>query len=177
MLDTRPLLLVTDFPCIQRNTLKTVQVNLGYKCNLSCTHCHVNAGPARTELMTKEIIDLVLDFIHRHPVETLDLTGGAPELNRYFKYLVKEARKTGIEVIDRCNLTILQEPGFENMVEFLAEQGVTVTASLPCYIEQNVAKQRGKNVYWESIAALKRLNSVGYGIDKDKLLNLVFNLL
>ncbi|NKB31972.1 MAG: radical SAM/Cys-rich domain protein [Pseudomonadales bacterium] len=175
MLDTRPLLLKTDFPAINRSVLETLQVNLGYKCNLSCTHCHVNAGPTRTEQMDREGIELVLDFIHKHPVKILDLTGGAPELNEHFKYLVREARKTGIEVIDRCNLTILEEPGFEDMAEFLAEQGVTVTASLPCYMEQNVEKQRGKNVYWESVAALKKLNALGYGVDNDKQLNLVFN--
>jgi len=175
MLDTRPLLLKTEFPAIKRGVLETLQVNLGYKCNLSCTHCHVNAGPTRTEQMDKATVDLVLDFIQRHPLRTLDLTGGAPELNQHFKYLVTEASKTGIEVIDRCNLTILEEPGFEDMAEFLAEQGVTVTASLPCYMEQNVEKQRGKNVYWESIAALKKLNQFGYGVDADKQLNLVFN--
>jgi len=175
MLDTRPLLLKTDFPAINRTTLETLQVNLGYKCNLSCTHCHVNAGPTRTELMDRETVDLVLDFIAKHPVRTLDLTGGAPELNPHFKYLVSKARATGMEVIDRCNLTILEEPGFEEMAEFLAEQGVTITASLPCYMEQNVEKQRGKGVYWESIAALKKLNSLGYGHASDKQLNLVFN--
>lgn len=175
MLDTRPLLLSTDFPSINRKVLETLQVNLGYRCNLSCTHCHVNAGPSRFEQMDKETVDLVLRFIRKHPVKKLDLTGGAPELNRHFKYLVREARKTGIEVIDRCNLTILEEQGFEDMSEFLAKHGVTITASLPCYMEQNVEKQRGKNVYWESISALKKLNGFGYGVDKDKLLNLVFN--
>lgn len=175
MLDTRPLLLKTDFPAINRTTLDTLQVNLGYKCNLSCTHCHVNAGPNRTEQMDRETIDLILEFLRKHPVKTLDLTGGAPELNQHFKYLVREARATGMEVIDRCNLTILEEPGFEDMASFLAERGVTVTASLPCYMEQNVEKQRGKGVYWESIAALKKLNGLGYGAEDDKQLNLVFN--
>ena len=175
MLDTRPLLLQTDFPAINRSVLETLQVNLGYKCNLSCTHCHVNAGPTRTEQMDRKTVDLVLEFIHRHPIKTLDLTGGAPEINVNFKYLVQEARSTGMEVIDRCNLTIIKEAGFEDMADFLAEQGVTVTASLPCYMEQNVERQRGKNVYWESISALKKLNALGYGSDQDKQLNLVFN--
>ena len=175
MLDTRPLLLQTDFPAINRSVLETLQVNLGYKCNLSCTHCHVNAGPTRTEQMDRQTVDLVLEFIHRHPIKTLDLTGGAPEINVNFKYLVQEARSTGMEVIDRCNLTIIKEAGFEDMADFLAEQGVTVTASLPCYMEQNVERQRGKNVYWESISALKKLNALGYGSDQDKQLNLVFN--
>ena len=175
MLDTRPLLLKTDFPAINRNVLETLQVNLGYKCNLSCTHCHVNAGPTRIEQMDKKTVDLVLEFIQKHAVKALDLTGGAPELNPHFKYLVEEARSTGIKVIDRCNLTILGEPGFEDMSAFLAEQGVTITASLPCYSEHNVEKQRGKGVYSESIAALKTLNALGYGSDSDKELNLVFN--
>ena len=175
MLDTRPLLLKTDFPAINRNVLEILQVNLGYKCNLSCTHCHVNAGPTRTEQMDLETINLVLEFIQKHAVKTLDLTGGAPELNSHFKYLVQQARATGMEVIDRCNLTILGEPGIEDMAAFLANQGVTITASLPCYSEQNVEKQRGKGVYWESIAALKNLNALGYGSDDDKQLNLVFN--
>ena len=175
MLDTRPLLLKTDFPAINRNVLETLQVNLGYKCNLSCTHCHVNAGPTRIEQMDKKTVDLVLEFIRKHAVKTLDLTGGAPELNPHFKYLVEEARSTGIKVIDRCNLTILGEPGFEDMSAFLAEQGVTITASLPCYSEHNVEKQRGKGVYSESIAALKTLNALGYGSDSEKELNLVFN--
>ena len=175
MLDTRPLLLQTDFPAINRTVLETLQVNLGYKCNLSCTHCHVNAGPTRIEQMDRQTVDLVLEYIHKHPIKTLDLTGGAPEINVNFKYLVQEARSTGMEVIDRCNLTILEEPGYEDIAVFLAGQGVTVTASLPCYMEQNVEKQRGKNVYWESISALKKLNALGYGSDQDKKLNLVFN--
>lgn len=175
MLDTRPLLIKTDFPTISRSRLETLQVNLGYKCNLSCTHCHVNAGPTRTEQMDKATVDLVLRYIHSHSVKTLDLTGGAPELSPHFKYLVTEARATGMEVIDRCNLTILGESGFEDMAEFLASAGVTITASLPCYMEQNVEKQRGKGVYWESIAALKQLNGLGYGTDPSLQLNLVYN--
>ena len=175
MLDTRPLLLQTDFPAINRTVLETLQVNLGYKCNLSCTHCHVNAGPTRIEQMDRQTVDLVLEYIRKRPIKTLDLTGGAPEINVNFKYLVQEARSTGMEVIDRCNLTILEEPGYEDIAMFLAGQGVTVTASLPCYMEQNVEKQRGKNVYWESISALKKLNALGYGSDQDKKLNLVFN--
>lgn len=175
MLDTRPLLIKTDFPAISRDRLEVLQVNLGYKCNLSCTHCHVNAGPTRTELMDKSNIDGVMAFIHSQRVATLDLTGGAPELNPHFRALVSAARRTGMEVIDRCNLTILGEPGMEDMAEFLAEEGVTITASLPCYMEQNVERQRGKHVYWESIAALKKLNSLGYGKQPDLQLNLVFN--
>lgn len=175
MLDTRPLLIKTDFPAISRGKLDTLQVNLGYTCNLSCTHCHVNAGPTRTEQMDRETVDLVLSYVRKHTVKILDLTGGAPEMNAQFKYLVRAARQLGVEVIDRCNLTILGEPGYEDMAAFLAAEGVTVTASLPCYQEQNVEKQRGKGVYHESIAALKHLNSLGYGRDPRLQLNLVYN--
>jgi len=175
MLDTKPLLLTTDFPPIKRTQVQTLQVNLGYLCNLSCTHCHVNAGPKRTELMDKETIDDVLRYIDRYDIKVLDLTGGAPEMNPHFVYLVKEARARGVEVIDRCNLTILLEPGYEDMTEFLADHQVKITASLPCYSEQNVDKQRGKGVFQESITALKLLNSLGYGKQADLELNLVYN--
>ena len=175
MLDTKPLLLGKGFPRITRDSLEILQVNLGYKCNLSCTHCHVNAGPSRVEQMNRENVNAVVKFMHRNEVKTLDLTGGAPELNPNFKYLVKEAKSSGIEVIDRCNLTILLEPGFEDLSEFLADQRVIITASLPCYSEQNVDTQRGKGVFSDSIAALQKLNSLGYGVNSDLQLNLVFN--
>jgi len=175
MLDTKPLLLATDFPPIRRTQVQTLQVNLGYLCNLSCTHCHVNAGPKRTELMDKQTIDDVLSYIDKYGIKVLDLTGGAPEMNPHFIYLVKQARARGVEVIDRCNLTILLEPGFEDMAEFLADHQVKITASLPCYSEQNVDKQRGKGVFQESITALKLLNSLGYGKQSDLELNLVYN--
>jgi len=175
MLDTRPLLIETDFPFLKRDSLETLQVNLGYLCNLSCTHCHVNAGPRRKELMSLEVIELVLDFIDRKSIKTLDLTGGAPEMNPHFRYLVKEARARGVEVIDRCNLMILLEEGYEDLAEFLAHNEVIITASLPCYLEENVEKQRGKGIYDGSIEALKKLNALGYGIDSNLQLNLVYN--
>ena len=175
MQDTRALLLDTDFPPLRRASLETLQVNLGYLCNLSCSHCHVNAGPQRTELMSLEVIEILLEFMRRQPITTLDLTGGAPEMNPHFEYLVREATGLGVEVIDRCNLTILRQPGFEHMAAFLAAQGVTVVASLPCYLEDNVSKQRGKGVYQDSIAALKDLNALGYGCGKGLELNLVYN--
>lgn len=175
MLDSRPLLLETDFPPIRRSKLTVLQVNLGYKCNLSCVHCHVNAGPSRTEMMDMETIDLILNFVDNHGIGTLDLTGGAPEMNAHFRYLVRKARSMGVEVIDRCNLTILHEAGYEDLAEFLADQKVTISASLPCYLEENVEKQRGKGVYHESISALKKLNELGYGIDEKLQLNLVYN--
>ena len=175
MLDTRPLLLETDFPLIRRGRLETLQVNLGYLCNLSCTHCHVNAGPKRKELMSREMVDVVLEYIRKKPIRILDLTGGAPEMNPHFRYLVTEARKMDVEVIDRCNLMILLEPGYEDLAQFLAEQQVTITASLPCYLEENVEKQRGKGIYDGSIEALKLLNNLGYGVQDNLQLNLVYN--
>lgn len=176
MLDTKPLLKATDFPRIFRGNLSILQVNLGYLCNLSCVHCHVNAGPKRTELMTRETVDQVLAFIDRQNIRVLDLTGGAPEMNPEFRYLVREARRRGVEVIDRCNLTIMNEPGYEDLAQFLAEQQVVVTASLPCYSEQNVEQQRGKGVFAESILALQKLNALGYGVlGSDLQLNLVYN--
>lgn len=175
MLDSRPLLLATDFPPIRRSRLEILQVNLGYLCNLSCVHCHVNAGPTRTELMDLDSVELLLAFIDQHQIKILDLTGGAPEMNPHFRYLVVEARKRGVEVIDRCNLTILLEPGYEDLADFLAEQTVTVTASLPCYSKENVEKQRGKGVYGDSIEALLHLNALGYGVDPRLQLHLVYN--
>lgn len=176
MLDSKPLLEQTDFPAIYRGKLSILQVNLGYLCNLSCVHCHVNAGPKRKELMTRETIDDVLRYIDRHNIRLLDLTGGAPEMNPEFRYLVTEARRRGVDVIDRCNLTILMEPGYEDLAQFLADQGVIITASLPCYSEQNVESQRGKGVFSESINALKKLNKLGYGQPESGLkLDLVYN--
>ncbi len=175
MIDTRPLLLNTDFPPIGRRELDTLQVNLGYLCNLSCVHCHVNAGPTRTELMTRETIDEVLALLQRGDVRALDLTGGAPELNPHFRYLVSRARQLGIHVIDRCNLTVLFEPGQEELAEFLAAQGVEIIASLPCYLESNVEEQRGKGVYSDSIRAIHALNRLGYGVEPRLQLNLVYN--
>lgn len=178
MQDTRPLIVKThtDFPPIKRAALQILQVNLGYVCNLSCTHCHVNAGPQRTESMPDEMIDLVIKTCEQLQIATLDLTGGAPELNPHFRALVKAARNLGVHVIDRCNLTILQEPGQEDLAEFLSEQGVQVVASLPCYSQANVDKQRGKGVFEHSIEALKQLNAKGYGREEMGLrLDLVYN--
>ena len=175
MLDTRPLLLASDFPPVRRQGLETLQLNLGYLCNLSCVHCHVNAGPSRTELMSKETMEQVLDLAQRAGVKILDLTGGAPELNPHFRWFVRRARSMGLKVIDRCNLTVLFEPGQEGLAEFLAQQQVEITASLPCYLESNVDQQRGKGVYNDSIRALRLLNGLGYGLESQLQLNLVYN--
>ena len=165
MKDTRGLLLRsgTDFPALRRRHTSILQVNLGYLCNMSCVHCHVNAGPTRTEMMERETIDQIVQVLDQGRVEVLDLTGGAPEMNPHFRDLVRAARARGVTVIDRCNLTILLEPGYQDLPEFLAEQGVQIVASLPCYLEENVNEQRGKGVYSSSIEAIRRLNAAGYG--------------
>ncbi len=166
----------TTFPKLRRRSVGTLQVNLGYKCNQSCVHCHVAASPQRTEMMDSATVDLVIDYLKHTGAKTLDLTGGAPELNQYFRALVVEARSMGVKVIDRCNLTILFEPGQETLAQFLADNKVAITASLPCYSVANVDKQRGDGVFDKSIRALQLLNSLGYGSDDGELeLNLVYN--
>lgn len=173
---TRPRLINSEFAAIRRAGLETLQVNLGYTCNQRCLHCHVNAGPNRKEQMSLETLTQVLDFIRRHRIRRLDLTGGAPELNPHFRWLVSEARKLDVQVIDRCNLTILHEPGQQDLAGFLANHGVEIVASLPCYLQDNVDAQRGKGVYEGSIRALRTLNSLGYGRDDSALqLNLMYN--
>lgn len=176
MHDTRPLLANSDFPAISRKPLEILQINLGYLCNLSCVHCHVNAGPKRTEMMSLETLAQVLALTQAANIHTLDLTGGAPEMHPHFRYLVKAARDLGIKVIDRCNLTLLEDERYLDLAEFLANQQVEITASLPCYLEENVDKQRGKGVFKDSITALQRLNRLGYGRQDSPLqLNLVYN--
>ena len=176
MHDTLPLLNKRGFPRLRRGNLTTLQVNLGYRCNQSCLHCHVNAGPGRTEEMTLATIESVLEFVRRRNITTLDITGGAPELNPHFRHLVCAARALGTRVIDRCNLTILMEPGQEDLAQFLTDSGVEITASLPCYLEDNVDRQRGKGVFTKSIEGLHRLNALGYGITgSGRVLNLVYN--
>jgi len=176
MRDTWHLLKTTDFPAVTRRSLEVLQVNLGYLCNQSCLHCHVNAGPKRKELMQDENVRHILQILEHTAAHTLDLTGGAPEMNPLFRELVVAARAIGVTVIDRCNLTILLEPGYEGTAEFLAENEVQVVASLPCYMEDNVDGQRGKGVYQKSMQALRQLNRLGYGEENGKLgLTLVYN--
>ena len=160
---TLPLLRQGSFPAIYRDRLLTLQVNLGYRCNQSCLHCHVNAGPTRKEVMTDETIDAVINYLSGAALASLDLTGGAPELNPGFRRLVSAARGMGMHVIDRCNLTVLLAPGQEGTAEFLAENHVEIVASLPCYLKENVEAQRGDGVYDDSIHVLQRLNALGYG--------------
>ncbi|HET7771117.1 MAG TPA: arsenosugar biosynthesis radical SAM (seleno)protein ArsS [Chloroflexota bacterium] len=179
MRDTLPALRPIRFPALRRGALHTLQVNLGYTCNLQCAHCHVAAAPWRTETMSRETAEEVVAFLaasRDRGVATLDLTGGAPELNASFRWLVSEARRLGVRVMDRCNLTILHEPGYEDLAEFMAAHEVEIVASLPCYLEENVDMQRGAGVYDGSIRALQRLNSLGYGKEGSGLiLNLVYN--
>jgi radical SAM/Cys-rich protein len=176
MHDTLPLLEKTRFPAIARTRLDTLQVNLGYQCNQTCLHCHVNAGPNRTEMMDADTLALIPPVLTARGITTLDLTGGAPELHTGFRALVRAARALGVRVIDRCNLTILFEPGQQDLAPFLADQGVEVVASLPCYLSDNVDRQRGDGVFEKSIAALQQLNALGYGrAGSGLLLNLVYN--
>ena len=173
---TLPLLLETDFPPLRRHAVETVQVNVGYVCNQSCLHCHVNAGPTRTEAMTHETAAQVLAYLEASGATTLDITGGAPELNAGFRDLVRGARQLGATVIDRCNLTVLFEPGQEDLAQFLAAQRVAIVASLPCYTEELVDRQRGKGVYAKSLEAIRALNALGYGRDASGLtIDLVYN--
>jgi radical SAM/Cys-rich protein len=176
MRDTWPLLAKIEFPPLARRRIDTLQVNVGYRCNQSCVHCHVGASPQRTEEMAGETVDLVVAVLsHRH-ISTLDITGGAPELNPHFRRLVRAARDLGVRVIDRCNLTILEVAGQEDLAQFLKLEQVEITASLPCYFADNVDRQRGKGVFESSIRGLQRLNALGYGREETGLiLNLVYN--
>ncbi len=175
MLATLPFLEDTDFPVLIRQQLNTLQVNLGYLCNQQCLHCHVNASPQRTEVMSQTTCEQILAYLKvTSSIKTLDLTGGAPEMNPNFRDVVKAARDMGIHVIDRCNLSILLEQ--HDLAQFLAQQKVEVMASMPCYLEENVNKQRGTNAFQKSITGLQQLNNVGYGHPDTKLiLNLVYN--
>lgn len=176
MRPTLPRLNQIPFPALRRGRLETLQVNLGYRCNQQCLHCHVNASPKRREQMTWETMEEVLALVERASVRVLDLTGGAPELNPHFRALVEAAGARGVQVLDRCNLTILEEPGQEGLAEFLAEHGVRVVASLPCYLEENVNAQRGDGVFDASIRGLRTLNALGYGMPGSGLdLELVYN--
>ena len=176
MHDCLPHLNKYTFPAINRLDLTTLQINIGLKCNQQCVHCHVNAGPRRTEMMSDDTLASVREFLSRKRITTLDITGGAPELHPGFMDLVSFARDNAIHVMDRCNLTVFFEPGIDELPEFLAQQGVEIVASLPCYAMENVDRQRGDGVFAKSIAALQTLNSLGYGKpDSGLVLNLVYN--
>ena len=166
----------TSFPNIKKESIDTLQINIGYKCNQACKHCHVNSSPSRTEMMSEKILDLIPKIIKKFNIKTLDITGGAPEMNPNFKKLVLSLKNQDINIIDRCNLTIFFEKGYEDLPNFLAENKVIITASLPCYEKENVEKQRGSGVFDKSINAIKILNNLGYGKPDTGLeLNLVYN--
>ncbi len=158
---------------LRREALTTLQLNLGRKCNQACRHCHVDAAPWRTEMMNQETAQKIAGWMRLHRPAIVDITGGAPELNENFRFLVVEARAIGARIIDRNNLTIIEEPGFSDLPEFLRDHSVEIIASLPCYLENNVNKQRGNGVFKKSISALRKLNAVGYG--KTLPLHLVYN--
>ncbi|MFQ6605170.1 MAG: arsenosugar biosynthesis radical SAM (seleno)protein ArsS [Fidelibacterota bacterium] len=162
---------------LKRKAVTTLQINLGKLCNQACLHCHVDAGPNRTENMDEKTVNRIITLMTQSPsLETVDLTGGAPELNPSFRTLVSTAVKQGLQVIDRCNLTVLYEAGQEDTAEFMAEHQVQIVSSLPCYSRENVEKQRGKGVFGKSIEALLKLNSLGYGKPNSGLqLDLVYN--
>ncbi|GIW42063.1 MAG: radical SAM/Cys-rich domain protein [Candidatus Binatia bacterium] len=162
---------------LRRARVRTLQVNVGKLCNQACHHCHVDAGPRRTEVMSRPVAERVVELLGAdRGVETLDVTGGAPELNPNFPFLVEEARKLGRRVIDRCNLTVLFEPGMEWLPEFFVRHQVELVCSLPCYTAENVDRQRGHGVFDRSIAALRLLNRMGYGLEGSPLaLDLVYN--
>jgi radical SAM/Cys-rich protein len=158
---------------LRRARLQTLQINVGRRCNQACRHCHVDAGPWRTEMVSGEVAERIGNWISAHRPPIVDITGGAPELSEYFRYFVERGRTSGAHVIDRCNLTVLLEPGYGDLPEYLAAHEVEVIASLPCYTAENVAKQRGHGVFEKSIVALRRLNAIGYGTRLP--LNLVYN--
>jgi radical SAM/Cys-rich protein len=161
---------------LTRREVTTLQINVGKLCNQACHHCHVEAGPRRTEIMPAEVAERVMTLLAATPtIHTVDITGGAPELNANFRWLVSASRRMGKHVIDRCNLTVLFEPGQEMLAEFLAANKVEITASLPCYTESNVDQQRGKGAFEKSIRALRLLNAIGYGRGQGLTLNLVYN--
>lgn len=168
--------MINIFPSINKEPIETLQINIGYRCNQACKHCHVNSSPMRTEKMSNEIITLIPKIIDKYKIKTLDITGGAPELHPEFRNLVTSLSNKKIDIIDRCNLTIFFEEGYEDLPQFLARNNVIVTASLPCYEKNNVEVQRGYGVFDKSIKALKILNNLGYGKSKNGLqLNLVYN--
>lgn len=162
---------------LRRTAPRILQINVGKLCNLTCVHCHVNAGPGRKEIMTRQTVDRILAWQQKARLPIVDLTGGAPEMIPDFRYFVSRLRALDADatIIDRCNLTILLEPEYEDLAQFLAAHRVEIVVSMPCYSPENVNAQRGEGVFDASIAALQRLNAIGYGIDPELPLHLVFN--
>lgn len=164
-----------SLPELKRRSLRDLQINLGYLCNQACEHCHVEAGPKRTEIMTWETMKKILHWTKQTGIKSVDLTGGAPEMNPHFKPFVKALLEQGVHVLSRCNLTILQESGYEDLADWYAKNKIQLVSSLPCYSKENVESQRGKGVYNKSISALLKLNELGYGHDDNLTLDLVYN--
>jgi len=163
-----------QFP-LRADGIQVLQVNVGKVCNQTCRHCHVDAGPERRESMRRDTMQTCLDVLDKASIPILDITGGAPEMNPHFRWLVTEARKRRRHIIDRCNLTILLAPGFQDLPDFLAANQVEIVASLPCYLSKNTDAQRGEGVFAKSIEALRRLNDLGYGHEPGRSLTLVYN--
>ena len=162
------------FP-LTRSRLSELQINLGYLCNQACEHCHVEAGPKRTEMMARDTMKKIVQWAKQNDVKAADITGGAPEMIPHFRWFVDQLLSLGIKVTSRCNITVLYEPGQEDLAQFYAERNIRLVCSLPCYSEKNVDQQRGKGVFGKSISGLQQLNSVGYGVDDDKIIDLVYN--
>ena len=162
-------------PTLKRSKLSDLQINLGYLCNQACEHCHVEAGPKRTELMDCDTMQGILDWSKQAGIKSVDLTGGAPEMNPHFRRFVEAFQAQGAEVISRCNLTILTEPGYEDLAQWYADRKVRLVSSMPCYTQENVDKQRGKGAFGKSIDALLKLNQCGYALDPELPLDLVYN--
>jgi radical SAM/Cys-rich protein len=170
-------ILVENSVSLRRVRPEILQVNVGKLCNLTCTHCHVNAGPRRKEIMTHETVNRIIDWLAKTAIPTVDLTGGAPEMIPDFRYFIEQVTSLRPQrhIIDRCNLTILLKLGYEDLAQFLATKKVEIIASMPCYSADNVNAQRGEGVFEGSIAALQLLNSLGFGIDPELPLHLVYN--
>jgi len=176
MLDSYPLLKEIPFPSVFRDQLQTLQVNLGYKCNLQCLHCHVNASPQRTEVMSSSTIEDITNFVQKYKVSQVDLTGGAPEMHPQFEQLIIKLSALNCSIIVRTNLVILNEPDYQHLIDLMMKYNVTLMASLPCYLQENVDQQRGQGTFDQSIKVLQILNKKGYGKQLHRLqLNLVFN--
>ncbi len=164
-----------DLPDLRRERLSDLQINLGYLCNQACEHCHVEAGPKRTELMDWNTMQKILDWAKQAGIKSVDLTGGAPEMNPHFREFILAFQEQGADIISRCNLTILMEPGYQDLAQWYADHKIRLVSSMPCYTRKNVEQQRGKGVFGKSIDALQQLNEVGYAHDPALPLDLVYN--
>ena len=173
--DFNQMLKLHDHRPIRRSKLSDLQINLGYLCNQACEHCHVEAGPKRTEMMSQETMRKIVHWAKENEVKSVDITGGAPEMIPGFRTFCDQLLALGISITSRCNLTVLFEPGMEGLAQWYADRNIRLVCSLPCYTPQNVDKQRGKGVFGKSIKGLQALNAAGYGRERNKLIDLVYN--